>query len=76
MELEVTIKKEAKESIDIYGNKMELQLYTETKVNKYIGWNSENKYWVDEDFFVWKSVQNISPKIPKIIIEVTKKPSI
>ena len=25
MELEVTIKKEAKESIDIYGNKMELQ---------------------------------------------------
>ena len=54
---------------------MELQLYTETKVNKYIGWNSENKYWVDEDFFVWKSVQNISPKIPKIIIEVTKKPS-
>ena len=39
-----------------------------------IGWYKTNKYWIDESNFIWKSVQNISPRLPEIIIEVTKKP--
>ena len=35
----------------------------------------ENKYWVDDSNFVWKSIQSISPRLPKIYIEVTKKAS-
>ena len=76
MELEVTIRKENKELIDILGKEMELQIYSETKVNKYIGWSVKNLYWVDKDLFIWKSEQYISPKLPKILIEVTKKPSL
>jgi hypothetical protein len=76
MELEVTIRKEGKELVDIFGKKMELQIYSETKINRYIGWRVKNLYWVDDDLFIWKSEQYISPKIPKILIEVTKKPSL
>jgi hypothetical protein len=54
---------------------MELQIYSETKINKHIGWRIKNLYWVDKELFIWKSEQYISPKIPKILIEVTKKPS-
>ena len=32
------------------------------------------KYWLDDSNYVWKSVQNISPKIPPISFTVTKKP--
>jgi hypothetical protein len=72
----VTIRKEGKELIDILGKEMELQIYSETKINKHIGWNVKNLYWVDDDLFTWKSEQYISPKIPKILIEITKKPSL
>jgi hypothetical protein len=75
MELEVTIRKEDKDLIDILGKEMELQIYSETKINKHIGWRIKNLYWVDKELFIWKSEQYISPKIPKILIEVTKKPS-
>lgn len=39
-----------------------------------IGWEEENSFWVDENNFVWKSIQHISPRLPPIYIEVTKKP--
>lgn len=39
-----------------------------------VAWKYFNKYWIDENGFVWKSVQKISPRLPEIYIEVTKKP--
>jgi hypothetical protein len=40
-----------------------------------VGWKGINKYWVDEDFFVWVSEQSLSPRLPYVYLEVTKKPS-
>ena len=49
-----------------------LTLIEETLYNKYTGWKVTNKFWLDEEGFIRKSIQNISPKIPPIEIEVTK----
>ncbi len=51
-----------------------LRLIEERIVSQEVGWYKINKYWIDETNFIWKSVQNISPRLPEINIEVTKKP--
>ena len=51
-----------------------LKLVSEEISSREIGWYRTNKYWLDENNFVWKSVQNISPILPEIYIEITKKP--
>ena len=44
--------------------------------NKMINWKYDNNYWVDpKDGFVWKSIQQIAPNVPPIILEITKAPS-
>lgn len=63
------------EMVTILGETRELSKITETVRNNYLGWKFSNFYWVDKDFFVWKSDQIINPKIPVFQIEVTKKPS-
>ena len=63
-----------KEKIDLMFSDKNLNLIEEKITSNEIGWNETNLYWVDENNFVWKSVQNISPKLPEIYIEVTKKP--
>ena len=59
----------------ILNKKVLLRIIYEHGSNEYLGWKFTNKYWVDEDFYVWKSEQFISPKLPKVSITVTKKPS-
>ncbi len=54
---------------------IELTPIKESLNNKQIYWKHINRYWIDEYGFTWKSEQFISPKLPKIYIEVTKKPS-
>jgi hypothetical protein len=51
-----------------------LRLIEETVTSSEIAWSEINQYWVDESNFVWKSEQNISPRLPTIYYEVTKKP--
>ena len=63
------------EKVSILDKDMELTLIHEKISNEYIGWNVLNKYWLDEKGFVWKSQQNISPLMPIIHYEITKKPS-
>jgi len=53
-----------------------LNLIEEVTLNKYLGWEVSNLYWMDDEGFIWKSEQNISPKLPTVYIEVTKKPSV
>tara|TARA_B100001173_G_scaffold239483_1_gene209254 strand:- start:192 stop:815 length:624 start_codon:yes stop_codon:yes gene_type:complete len=62
------------EEVALTFNNKKLKLIEESIVSKEVGWEKTNKYWVDEANFVWKSVQNISPRLPEIYIEVTKKP--
>ena len=64
------------ENIRILEKEMELLLIEEKLINRYLGWKIKNKYWVDDEGFVWKSIQTISPKIPPIEISITKKPSV
>ena len=65
------------QSIDILGETKSLILIEEKISNDYIGWKELNRYWVDpKDFFVWKSIQHISPKLPVFVFEVTKRPPI
>ena len=52
-----------------------LTLIEEEVSSEEIGWKATNLYWVDDNSFIWKSIQTISPKIPEIYMEVTKKPS-
>ena len=57
----------------LFGSKT-LKLIEEEIYSGEVGWSETNKYWLDNDNFVWKSVQHISPRLPEIYIEITKKP--
>jgi hypothetical protein len=65
------------ESIAIFGLKKELILIEERIYSPLIHWSAKNKFWYDpENDYVWKSKQYLTPKLPAIDIEVTKKPAI
>lgn len=76
LELKFSYFIQGKEKVTILDKKLDLTLINEEVRNDYLGWHFTNQYWVDEKFFVWKSIQNISPLIPEFNIEVTKKPSL
>jgi hypothetical protein len=63
------------EKVQLLGYEKQLNLIEESFSNDYIGWQETNKFWVDDEMFVWKSKQFISPKLPEFNIEVTKKPA-
>ena len=65
-----------KESIQILNINKDLLLVEEHGYNNELGWKFKNTYWLDEDLVVWKSIQNVSPKLPPINYTLTKKPSI
>ena len=74
---EVRIKEISEENIIILGHEKKTILLEEEVINTYLGWRIKNKYWVDpKTGFVWKSIQNPSPKLPQFVIEITKKPAI
>ena len=77
LKIQVHLTKKGFQNITILGEAKSLILIEEEISNDYIGWKAKNQYWVDpKDFFVWKSIQHISPKLPEFIFEVTKKPLI
>ncbi len=75
LELKIRYFVQAKEEVFILNTKYDLTLVEEVVSNDKLGWNFKNLYWLDENFYVWKSQQTINPKIPEFTIEVTKKPS-
>lgn len=76
MKNKITLKKLGTEEVEILDTKYSLLKIQETVENSYLGWKVTNFYWIDkENYFVWKSQQNISPLLPKISYEVTKKPT-
>ena len=70
------IKMAGKEKVILINQEKTLMLIEEYIENEYLGWKVKNKFWVDDNNFVWKSVQHISPKLPPFYIEVTKKPAL
>ena len=75
LKTKVRLKKQGKKLINLLNQTLELTLITEEINNNYLGWNVLNKYWLDDDGYIWKSEQHISPKLPAFKIEVTKRPS-
>ena len=64
------------EQVDILGVERNLTLIQEQIFAPRINWKEENKYWIDTETDInWKSLQHISPKLPPIEIELTKKPA-
>ena len=64
------------DTLNLISESKELTLIHEKLTSNLIHWNVLNKYWVDENYYVWKSEQYVSPKIPVISFEITKKPSL
>ena len=75
LHLSLTYSVKGTEIIEIMGTSKELLLIHEAGESSLLGWKFINKYWVDDNFMVWKSIQTISPKLPKIETVLTKKPS-
>ncbi len=75
LEVEAVYKISGSEPVSLFDREVDLNLIEEKLENKYLGWEVTNRYWLDEEGFIWKSEQHISPKLPVIKIEVTKKPS-
>ena len=61
-------------TVDLLGRKKEMSLVEENLYNRTINWKAKNLYWYDNDGYLWKSEQNISPKLPTFFIEITKRP--
>lgn len=62
------------QDINLTFGKKNLRLIEEYIESETIAWNASNDYWLDVDDFIWKSTQHISPKLPPIHYEVTKRP--
>ena len=76
LKVSVSITNKGFQEIEILGKRMKLILIEESITSELIGWKEKNKFWVDpEDYFVWKSIQNISPKLPVFNVQVTKRPA-
>ena len=76
LKVEVQTIKVGKEIVEILGLRKELILIEETLYSPLINWSAQNKFWYDPTTeFVWKSRQYISPRLPFVDIEVTKKPA-
>ena len=76
LEVLVSLETVGKESISILDREYETILFKETVTNKTISWSHENLFWVDPfTGKVRKSIQQIAPNLPSILIELTKIPS-
>lgn len=75
MRVEVERRFVREEKVRLISGEKQLNLIEEKITNDYIGWKELNRFWVDNEDFVWKSEQFISPKLPRFNIEVTKKPA-
>ena len=74
--LKVTSTYKAKDykDIDLIFGEKELRLIEENIESDTIAWYASNNYWLDANNFIWKSTQYVSPKLPPIHFEVTKRP--
>ena len=61
-------------NVELVFSSKNLQLVEEKIESKTIAWSETNEYWIDNNNFVWKSIQYVSPKLPPIHYRVAKKP--
>ncbi len=61
------------ETIIVLGKEIETKVFKEESLKNLISWRFENKYWVNENKEIVKSIQHFSPKNPPIHLLTTKK---
>lgn len=72
----VTAKVLGPEKVKILDTERELVLVEERIFSDKINWRAKNKFWIDpKTGFVWMSNQTLTPKLPSLRIQVTKKPA-
>jgi len=77
LRVEISVKVIGNEKINIFREEKDLILVEERLFSKKINWKRTNRFWIDpKTYFVWKSEQNISPKLPMLTVEITKKPAL
>ena len=77
LRVEITVKVIGNKKINIFREEKDLILVEERLFSKKINWKRTNRFWIDpKTYFVWKSEQNISPKLPMLTVEITKKPAL
>ena len=76
LRVEITTKVIDGQKILILGKEKDVTLIEERLESKTVYWKATNRFWLDpQSNFVWKSQQNISPRLPEVTLEVTKKPA-
>ena len=75
LEVRAELKVKTKEPVELFNKTLNLLLIEEEITNDYLGWNYTNRFWVDDQGEVIKSIQYISPRLPPFSLLVTKKPS-
>lgn len=75
LKLKANFKIRERQLTKLLNREIFLTLIEEEIFSEEIGWKVTNLYWIDDNSYVWKSIQTISPKIPEINMVVTKKPS-
>ena len=74
LEIEAEYEFVRRDTLNLLNESKELTLIHEKLTSNLIHWDVLNKYWIDENHYVWKSEQHVSPKIPVISFEITKNP--
>jgi len=76
LQVKVSLINKGLQEIEILGEVKNLILIEESISNDEIRWSANNLFWIDpKDYFVWKSVQYVSPKLPSFTLQITKRPS-
>ncbi len=75
LELQFKYTLKGEDQVKILDEYMDLILVHEQVSSDQLGWKFTNKYWLDKDYYVWKSLQYLTPLLPGFNIEITKKPS-
>ena len=77
LKVKITHEVIGRKKIMILEKEKDVILIEERLESKKIYWKGTNRFWIDpQSFFVWKSQQNISPKLPLLNFEVQKKPAL
>jgi len=69
------LSEDGRQTIHILGKPITTRHITERCRADLLGWSFTNSYWVGETGFVWKSVQNIHPRLAPLTLEVLRPPT-
>ena len=77
LRVEISVEVLGLKKVKIFQEDKDLILVEEKLFSEKINWKRTNRFWIDpNNFYVWKSEQYISPKLPMLTLETTKKPAI